>query len=75
MKGFALIELLVIVEKCEKCGATHDSVHANFLLYGFKICQSCKLSETLFPVLITLPTHLRAKTARLFSSKKNLKTA
>jgi len=40
----------IIVEKCEKCGATHDSVHANFLLYGFKICQSCKLSETLFPV-------------------------
>ena len=40
----------IIVEKCEKCGAKHDSVHANFLLYGFKICQSCKLSETLFPV-------------------------
>ena len=40
----------VIIEQCEKCGAKHDSVHANFLLYGFKICQSCKLSETLFPV-------------------------
>ena len=43
-------ESQVIIEQCEKCGAKNDTVHPNFLLYGFKICQSCKLSETLFPV-------------------------
>lgn len=39
-----------VIQKCEKCGKENESVHANFLLYGFMVCESCKISETLFPV-------------------------
>jgi len=41
----------VIVKRCEKCGLKNESVYANYLLYGFMICESCKLSDTLFPVV------------------------
>ncbi len=40
-----------VIKKCEKCGTENDTVYANFLLYGFMICDSCKLSETLFPIV------------------------
>ena len=39
-----------IIRKCEKGGKENETVHANFLLYGFMVCESCKISETLFPV-------------------------
>jgi hypothetical protein len=41
----------VIVKRCEKCGLKNESVYANYLLYGFMIYESCKLSDTLFPVV------------------------
>ena len=40
-----------IVKNCEKCGVKDETVYANFLLYGFMICDSCMLSETLFPIV------------------------
>ena len=36
-----------IIQKCEKCGKENETVHANFLLYGFMVCESCKISESL----------------------------
>lgn len=39
-----------IIKKCEKCEIENETVYANFLLYGFMICDSCKISETIFPV-------------------------
>ena len=36
--------------KCEECGKTDESVRENLILYGFKICQSCRVSKTVFPV-------------------------
>jgi hypothetical protein len=36
-----------IIKKCEKCGQENETVYANYLLYGFMICESCKLSDTL----------------------------
>ena len=26
-----------IIQKCEKCGKENETVHANFLLYGFMV--------------------------------------
>jgi hypothetical protein len=40
-----------IIKKCEKCAQENETVYANYLLYGFMICESCKLSDTLFPVI------------------------
>tara|TARA_E500000178_G_scaffold168296_1_gene167643 strand:+ start:158 stop:304 length:147 start_codon:yes stop_codon:yes gene_type:complete len=39
-----------VIQKCEKCGKENESVHANYLLYGFMVCESYKISETLFPI-------------------------
>ena len=35
---------------CEECKKEHESVFQNLILNGFKICNSCNLSKTLFPV-------------------------
>ena len=35
---------------CEECKKDDESVKANLILYGFKICDSCKTSKTIFPV-------------------------
>tara|TARA_B100000029_G_C16796288_1_gene674966 strand:- start:72 stop:203 length:132 start_codon:yes stop_codon:yes gene_type:complete len=35
---------------CEECKKNDESVTQNLILYGYKICNSCKLSKTIFPV-------------------------
>tara|TARA_B100000965_G_scaffold222918_1_gene186544 strand:- start:1038 stop:1205 length:168 start_codon:yes stop_codon:yes gene_type:complete len=35
---------------CEECKKEHESVSQNFILIGFKICESCRSSKTFFPV-------------------------
>ena len=39
-----------IDDKCEECKKTDESVRENLILSGFKICQSCRVSKTVFPV-------------------------
>ncbi len=35
---------------CEECKKEHESVIQNLMMYGYKICKSCNLSKTLFPI-------------------------
>ena len=35
---------------CEECKKEDESVKINLITSGFKICDSCKLSKTIFPV-------------------------
>ena len=35
---------------CEECQKKDISVSENLIVYGFKYCNSCKISKTLFPV-------------------------
>ena len=35
---------------CEECKKKDQSVKENFILSGFKICNSCRVSKTVFPV-------------------------
>ena len=35
---------------CDECKKKDDSVSQNLILTGFKICNSCKISKTIFPV-------------------------
>ena len=37
-------------EICEECEKQDESVTQNLVMYGYKICNSCKLSKTLFPI-------------------------
>ena len=39
-----------IDDKCEECGKKDESVRENLILSGFKICHSCRVSKTVFPV-------------------------
>ncbi len=35
---------------CDECKDKDESVSQNLVLLGFKICKSCRLSKTIFPV-------------------------
>ena len=35
---------------CDECKNKDKSVSQNLILTGFKICKSCRLSKTIFPI-------------------------
>jgi len=35
---------------CEECKKEDESVAQNLIMHGFKICNSCKISKSIFPV-------------------------
>ena len=35
---------------CEECKKEDESVKQNLILIGYKICNSCKTSKTIFPI-------------------------
>ena len=35
---------------CEECKKENKSVSQNLIMYGYKICESCRLSKTIFPI-------------------------
>ena len=37
-------------DMCEECKKKDESVSQNLIINGYKICNSCKVSKTLFPV-------------------------
>ena len=37
-------------DKCEECNREDETVSKNLILTGFKLCESCKISKTIFPI-------------------------
>ena len=35
---------------CEECKKFNESVKSNLIMHGYKICDSCKISKTIFPI-------------------------
>jgi hypothetical protein len=35
---------------CEECKKDHESVKQNLIMYSYKICNSCNLAKTIFPI-------------------------
>ncbi len=35
---------------CDECKKNDESVTQNLILTGFKICKSCRISKTIFPI-------------------------
>ena len=35
---------------CEECKKEDESVSQNLILTSFKLCNSCKVSKTIFPI-------------------------
>ncbi len=38
------------INNCEECKKEDQSVLQNLILTGFKICKSCRISKTIFPL-------------------------
>jgi len=43
-------EVLQLDNFCEECKKEDLSVSQNLILTGFKICKSCRVSKTIFPI-------------------------
>ena len=43
-------DLKILNNICEECNNEDQSVKENLILSGFKICNSCRVSKTVFPV-------------------------
>ena len=39
---------------CDECKKIDESVTQNLILTGFKICKSCRVSKTIFPIQMLL---------------------
>ena len=37
-------------EICDECKEQDESVFQNLILIGFKICKSCRISKTIYPL-------------------------
>ena len=35
---------------CEECKKEDESVRQNLIIHGYKICKSCNLAKTIFPI-------------------------
>ena len=35
---------------CDECKSKDESVSQNLIMHGYKVCNSCKLSKTIFPI-------------------------
>ena len=35
---------------CEECNKEDESVKQNLIMHGYKICISCNLAKTIFPI-------------------------
>ena len=35
---------------CDECHDEDESVSQNLILTGFKLCKSCRVSKTIFPI-------------------------
>jgi protein-arginine kinase activator protein McsA len=35
---------------CEECKKKDENVKSNLIMFGFKVCNSCKTSKTIFPI-------------------------
>ena len=43
-------KFLELNDYCEECNKKDKSVSQNLILISFKICNSCRISKTLFPL-------------------------
>tara|TARA_B100000579_G_C22637102_1_gene759571 strand:- start:66 stop:236 length:171 start_codon:yes stop_codon:yes gene_type:complete len=50
LKNLNRNEVEELNNKCEECKKEDESVSQNLILTGFKLCKSCKISKTIFPI-------------------------
>ena len=35
---------------CEECKKEDENVKSNLIMFGYKMCNSCKIAKTIFPI-------------------------
>ena len=49
-RAWVIKEGLEINNVCEECKKEEESVKQNLIMHGYKICKSCNLVKTIFPI-------------------------
>ena len=50
IKSNEVLNYVEINNVCEDCKEEDKSVKSNLIMFGYKICNSCKTSKTIFPI-------------------------
>jgi len=50
IKSNEVLNYVEINNICEECKKEDANVRSNLIMHGYKICDSCKTSKTLFPI-------------------------
>jgi hypothetical protein len=50
IKSNEVLNYVEIDNICEECNKEDQNVKTNLVMHGYKICDSCKTSKTLFPI-------------------------
>jgi len=40
----------ILEDICEECKKADETVKQNLIMTGYKICNSCRVSKTIFPI-------------------------
>ena len=46
----AVLNYVEINNICEECKKEDIDVKSNLIMFGYKLCSSCKISKTIFPI-------------------------
>jgi hypothetical protein len=50
VKSNEVLNYVEINNVCEECKKVDINVKSNLIMHGYKVCNSCKISKTLFPI-------------------------
>ena len=45
-----ILNYIEVSDVCEESKKEDENVKANLIMFGYKICNSCKTSKTIFPI-------------------------
>ena len=50
IKSNEVLNYVEVNNVCEECKKEDENVKSNLIMFGYKICNSCKISKTIFPI-------------------------
>ena len=50
IKSNEVLNYVEVNNVCEECEKEDENVKSNLIMLGYKICNSCKISKTIFPI-------------------------
>ena len=50
IKSNEVLNYIEVNNVCEECKKKDENVKSNLIMFGYKICNSCKTSKTIFPI-------------------------